>query len=89
MESAHGLASRRWKVPVTARTRFDVASVIKLFTAVAVLQQVDAGPLHLDESIHAYVDLTEAAISPAVTLRHLLSHTAGIADDADEEAGES
>lgn len=89
MESAHGLASRRWKVPVTARTRFDVASVTKLFTAVAVLQLVDAGALRLNESIHAYVDLTETTISPAVTLRHLLSHTAGIADDADEEAGES
>lgn len=89
IESAHGVASRRWKVPVTARTRFDVASVTKLFTAVAVLQQVDAGALDLDESIHAYVDLTGGAISPAVTLRHLLSHTSGIADDADEEAGES
>jgi CubicO group peptidase (beta-lactamase class C family) len=89
LESAHGLASRRWKVPVTAGTRFDTASVTKLFTAVAVLQQVDAGALDLDESIHSYVDLTETTISPAVTLRHLLSHTSGIADDADEEAGES
>ncbi|MFF1253215.1 serine hydrolase domain-containing protein [Pseudarthrobacter sp. NPDC058329] len=89
LESVHGLASRRWKVPVSAGTRFDVASVTKLFTAVAVLQQVDAGALDLDESIHSYVDLTETTISPAVTLRHLLSHTSGIADDADEEAGES
>lgn len=89
LESAHGLASRRWQIPVTARTRFDVASVTKLFTAVAVLQQVDAGTLDLDQSIHAYVDLAGTTISPAVTLRHLLTHTSGIGDDADEEAGES
>ncbi len=89
LESAYGIASRRWGVPVTVGTRFDVASVTKLFTAVATLQQVDAGTLALDESIHTYVDLAGTAISPDVTLRHLLTHTSGIADDADEESGES
>lgn len=89
LESAHGTASRRWNVPVHVDTRFDVASVTKLFTAVAALQQVDAGRLDLDASIHRYVDLAGTAIPPSVTLRHLLAHTSGIADDADEEAGES
>lgn len=89
LESAHGIASRRWGVPVTADMRFDIASVTKLFTSVAVLQQVDAGRLGLDDSIHDFVDLADSAISPDVTLRHLLSHTSGIGDDADEEAGES
>src|SRR3712207_7010616 len=36
----------------------------------------------------AYVGLAGTTISPEVTLRHLLTHTSGIADDADEEAGE-
>jgi CubicO group peptidase (beta-lactamase class C family) len=36
---AYGPASRRWPVPVTEDMRFDVASVTKLFTSVAVLQQ--------------------------------------------------
>src|SRR4029077_14294670 len=35
------------------------------------------------------VDLAGTAISPEVTVRHLLTHTSGIADDADEEAGAS
>jgi CubicO group peptidase (beta-lactamase class C family) len=86
---AYGPASRRWPVPVTEETRFDVASVTKLFTAVAVLQQVAAGALDLDASIADHVDLTGTTISDQVTLRHLLTHTSGIADDADEEAGES
>ncbi|KRC42041.1 serine hydrolase [Oerskovia sp. Root22] len=88
-EGAYGLASRRWGVPVKASTRFDVASVTKLFTSVAVLQQVAAGTLDLDASIHDVVDLDGTRIPREVTLRHLLSHTSGIADDADEEAGES
>jgi CubicO group peptidase (beta-lactamase class C family) len=40
-------------------------------------------------SITEIVDLAGTAISPAVTVGHLLTHTSGIADDADEEAGES
>ncbi len=85
---AYGLASPRWGIPNTMDIRFDTASITKLFTAVAVLQLVGREVLDLDASIHAYVDLTDTVIPPAVTLRHLLTHTSGIADDADEEAGE-
>lgn len=85
---AYGPASRRWPVPVRLGTRFDTASITKLFTSVAVLQQVDAGRLHLDQRVHDVVDLAGTQIPPEVTVRHLLTHTSGIADDADEEAGE-
>jgi CubicO group peptidase (beta-lactamase class C family) len=75
-------------VPVTPTTRFDTASIGKLFTAVAVLQLIDQGRLGLETPITEIVDLPEVIISPTVRLRHLLTHTSGIADDADEEAGE-
>lgn len=88
-ERAYGVASRRWGVPVRTSTRFDVASVTKLFTAVAVLQQVGEGRLGLDDRVHDHVDLAGTTIPREVTIRHLLTHTSGIADDADEEAGES
>jgi CubicO group peptidase (beta-lactamase class C family) len=87
-EGACGLASPRWGVPNTLATRFDTASITKLFTSVAVLQLVGRGRLDLDTSIHEYADLAGTTISRDVTLRHLLTHTSGIADDADEEAGE-
>ncbi|WP_251151989.1 serine hydrolase domain-containing protein [Cellulosimicrobium sp. Marseille-Q4280] len=88
-ERAYGVASRRWGVPVRTTTRFDVASVTKLFTAVAVLQLVGEGRLGLDDRVHDHVDLAGTAIPREVTIRHLLTHSSGIADDADEEAGES
>jgi len=87
-EAATGLATQRWGVANTPDTRFDTASITKLFTSVAVLQQVAEGTLDLETSIHHYVDLEGTTISPKVTLLHLLTHTSGIADDADEEAGE-
>jgi CubicO group peptidase (beta-lactamase class C family) len=75
-------------VPVTPATRFDTASITKLFTAVAALHLVDQGKLGLDMPITDLVDLAGTTISTSVSVRHLLTHTSGIADDADEEAGE-
>jgi CubicO group peptidase (beta-lactamase class C family) len=88
-EEAHGLASRTWQVANTPGTRFDCASVTKLFTAVATLQQVQAGAFDLDTSAIGYLGLAGTSIVPEVTPYHLLTHTSGIADDADEEAGEA
>jgi len=44
--------------------------------------------LSLDGPITGVVDLAGTTVSPEVALRHLLTHTSGLADDADEEAGE-
>jgi CubicO group peptidase (beta-lactamase class C family) len=86
---AYGLASPRWGIANTLDTRFDVASISKLFTSVAVLQLAERGGLELDESIHEYADLDDTAISDQVTLRQLLTHTSGIADIAEEDLGEN
>ncbi len=88
MLEAFGQASRTWSVPMTVETRFDTASITKLFTAVATLQLVENGAFALDTSVIGYLGLEKTGISPAVTPSHLLTHTSGIADDADEEAGE-
>ena len=85
---AYGYASRTWSIPTTVETRFDTASITKLFTAVATLQLIERGAFALDTSVIEYLGLEETGISPAVTPYHLLTHTSGIADDADEEAGE-
>lgn len=76
-------------MPNSLAMRFDTASITKLFTSVAALRLVDQGRLDPDRPVTEIVDLAGTAISPRVTVRHLLTHTSGIADDADEEAGES
>jgi len=86
---AYGFASRAWKIPNTLATRFDTASVTKLFTAVATLQLIERGLLAFDTPVVETLALLRGtAISPAVTVSHLLTHTSGIADDAEEESGE-
>jgi len=85
---AYGYANRAWRAPCTLDTRFDTASITKLFTAVATLQLIEQGAFALDTSTVGYLTLDGTTISPDVTPYHLLTHTSGIADDADEEAGE-
>ncbi|HEX5851224.1 MAG TPA: serine hydrolase domain-containing protein [Rubrobacter sp.] len=84
----YGYASRAWRVPNTLDTRFDTASVTKLFTAIATLQLVDAGLLDLDTPVMERLLLEDTALSKEINVFHLLTHTSGIGDDADEEAGE-
>ena len=85
---AYGYASRSWNVPNTLTMRFDTASVTKLFTAVATLQLIDRGLLAFDTPVIDFLGLQETAISRAVNVFQLLTHTSGIADDAEEESGE-
>lgn len=85
---AFGYASRTWMIPATVETRFDTASITKLFTAAATLQLVERGAFGLDTPVMEYLGLEDTGISQAVTPYHLLTHTSGIGDDADEEAGE-
>ncbi len=74
--------------PVTADTAFSVQSMSKLFTATAVMQAVAAGRLNLDAPITTYVpeftvhSAFEAHPEQKITLRMLLSHTAGFTHEA-------
>ncbi|MBB1246150.1 beta-lactamase family protein [Streptomyces durbertensis] len=59
-------------------TPFDLASLTKLFTAVAVLQQVERGTVDLDRPAAAYVREFGGAGKAGITLRQLLTHTSGL-----------
>jgi CubicO group peptidase (beta-lactamase class C family) len=87
--AAYGEASRPWHIKNTTDTRFDTASITKLFTMVATLQLIERGLLTFETSVIDYLGLEDTTISRDVNVFHLLTHSSGIADDADEEAGEA
>lgn len=77
-----GLADLETREPITPRTRFDVASAAKQFTAAAVLILAHRGALGLDDDVRRY--LPELPEYPrTVTVRNLLQHTHGIPDYPD------
>lgn len=86
---AFGYASRSWQIPNTLDMRFDTASITKLLTSVATLQMIERGLLDLNTRAVDFLGLKDTTISPEVTVFHLLTHSSGIGDDCDEEAGEN
>ena len=81
LTKAYGLADRERKIPNTADTRFRVGSMNKMFTAVAIMQLVQAGKLRLDAPIGTYLtDYPNKETASKVTIQELLSHTGGTGD---------
>lgn len=81
-ERAVGEANREWHVPNTPTTRFRIASATKQFTAALVLRLVEDGKLRLDARVSDYLPDYPRPQGARVTLRHLLTHTAGLPEYA-------
>ena len=83
----YGMADVTNGVPVQARvTTFRLGSITKVLTWIAVMQQVEAGKLDLDADVDDYLtdlQLPEDYADP-ITLRHLMTHSAGFEDDLSE-----
>ena len=82
LQKGYGFADVAAKRPVDPdRTLFPIASISKTFTGTAVMQLVERGALDLDRDVNAYLDFTiPPAFGAPITLRHLLTHTAGFDD---------
>jgi CubicO group peptidase (beta-lactamase class C family) len=68
---------------VTPQTPFNLASVTKSFTALAVMQLVEAGKIDLDAPVQRYLpwfELADKEASAEITVRHLLNQTTGISE---------
>jgi CubicO group peptidase (beta-lactamase class C family) len=71
--------------PVTAATMFRIASISKMMTTFGLMKLVEEGKLDLDADVSAYLGFplrNPNAPGSAITLRHLLSHTSSLRDDA-------
>ncbi|MBC2662489.1 beta-lactamase family protein [Novosphingobium flavum] len=83
---ALGVQDTATKTPVSADSLFRIASMSKAFTALAILKLRDEGKLSLDAPAERYVPQLKTwryptADSPRITVRHLLTHTAGFVED--------
>lgn len=76
-EAAHGLANTQTGEPLTHESVYELASVGKAFTAMAVLTLVDAGAMSLDDAADEHLD---GFPYPGISVRQLLNHTAGLPD---------
>ena len=80
---AYGYADLETRRPATPQNTFSICSISKLFTSVAVMDLVEAGQVDLDAPLGSYLDdfapaATDGVVDEPVTIRGLLSHSAGL-----------
>lgn len=81
LEQGIGLAHRKPPVPNDLETRFELASLSKLFTAVAIAQLVEQGRLRFETTLaEALPDYPNRETAARITVHHLLTHTSGLPD---------
>ena len=83
---AFGVRERATNDPVTPDTVYRIASMTKSFTALAILKLRDEGKLSLDDPVAKWIPefarmSYPTSDSPAITIRHLLTHGAGFPED--------
>ena len=73
-----GFADLANLVPANGSTVFNIGSISKVHTAVALMQLVEQGKVSLDDPIQKYVPGFPEKPEGAITIRHLLTHTSGV-----------
>ncbi|MCZ6641258.1 MAG: serine hydrolase [Gammaproteobacteria bacterium] len=75
----YGSANIEHQIPITPKSVFDIASVSKQFTGMAISMLVEKGIVNLDDDIRNYIpDVPE--FSNQITVRHLIHHMSGVRD---------
>lgn len=79
--TVHGLASKAYNVPNRLDTKFNIASVGKTFTAVAIAQLAEQGKISYTDPVGKYLtDYPNKDVARKVTIHHLLTHSSGLGD---------
>jgi len=86
LQKGYGYADVKSKKPVDpTSTIFRLASISKLFTWVSVMQLEEQGKLNLDTDVNQYLDFPiRSAFNKPITLRNLMTHTAGFEETLDD-----
>jgi Tol biopolymer transport system component len=86
LQEAYGMADRTRGVPNQVDTKFNLGSMDKMFTAIAILQLVEEGRLALEDRVGDHLpDYANEAVARGVTIHQLLTHTAGLGDYSESE----
>ena len=83
---AYGLADKRWEIPNSPETRFDLGSINKSFTQIAIGQLVRDGKMSFDDRLADLLpDYPNREAAEKIDVRQLLNHTSGLGDIFTEE----
>ena len=90
LDFAAGVLSHATGVEATADSVFQIGSITKTWTGTLIMQLADEGLLDIDQAVVSFLpdfDLADSAAARAMTVRQLLSHTAGFEGDVFTDTG--
>ena len=80
-QRAVGLASKSYNIPNRIDTKFNLGSINKFFTRIAISQLIEQGKFSLDDTIGKYLpDYPNKVAAEKVTIKHLLDMQSGVGD---------
>ena len=78
-KGAYGMANKDFNAPNRVDTKFNLGSMNKMFTSVAIAQLVERGKLSFDDPLSKFLpDFPDKASAEKIKIKHLLTHTAGL-----------
>jgi CubicO group peptidase (beta-lactamase class C family) len=81
LSKAYGLANKETKTPNDLETKFNLGSINKIFTRIAIGQLVQKGKIAFDDKLGKYLpDYPNKEAAEKVTIRHLVTMKSGIGD---------
>jgi CubicO group peptidase (beta-lactamase class C family) len=77
---SYGMANKEWNVPNTNDTKYNLGSINKFFTMLALRQLRDAGKLDFDKTVRTYLPDYPSNIADRITIKQLIEHRSGMGD---------
>jgi CubicO group peptidase (beta-lactamase class C family) len=84
-EGAFGEANKDFGIPNNLNTKFNIGSIGKTFTAVAIMQLIEHDQLELSDPLGKFLPDFPFPEKDEITIYHLLTHTSGLGDYLEHE----
>lgn len=78
-QDCYGLANRDFDIPNNIDTKFNLGSMNKMFTAIAIAQLVEQDRISFDDTVTKFLPDFRPEVSSKIKIKHLLTHTSGLA----------
>ncbi len=82
-KKSYGVADISTQEKITSSSNFNIASLTKQFTALAILQLEQQGKLSLEDTLSRFFPTLNKKVADEITIKQLLTHTSGIVDSYD------
>jgi CubicO group peptidase (beta-lactamase class C family) len=88
-KKAYGVANKDFNAPNRIDTKFNLGSMNKMFTSVAIAQLVERGKLSFNDPLSKFTEFPDKASADKIKIKHLLTHTSGLGSYFNKKFDES